>query len=414
MKNKVHIIANIDNSIKANSGIYDVSLFRSFVEWSEMIDDNPTIINLMVMTEETVPFTASNMDTLFRHLDSSFFTLHDKVIYCVKTDEKRIRISEYLLAAERNHQVSVVKNEGDFQGILAILNGSGRSANENELHTITYRVRADEYAKAQSAKKYQTSDDEHYMMDDEEFPEDVGFTYQEQEIPEAYNQLKLVHIAGDTQVRSAFSIVLAQYLALFGKTLIIEHDTEFHTTTNAMASIGIAFEYVDYAEFSKDAKGALTKIKKSQQKLILIGCTQRYPSLTYDFLMMLCLSQLKGHIEYLLVESDLASLSTGTGGIVVMENTVPHILEAASAIPNGVDCSKFQYVCVSTLACGALARPQSMVRDILTNILGTEVTVECYTLNGLVLGKGGLNDLQVLFNRDDGRQVVRLHTHTQS
>lgn len=414
MRSKVHIIANIDNSIKASSGIYEVTLFRNFLEWSQNIEENPTIISLLVMTEELVPFTASNMDALFKHLDSSFFTLHDKVIYCVKTDEKRLKVNEYLLANNKNKQVNVVKNEGDFQGILSILNGSGRSANENELHTITYRVRADEYAKSQMAKKYQSSDDDHYSMDDEEFPEDNELTYQEQEIPEAYNQLKLVHVAGETTVRSYFGVVLAQYLSLFGKTLIIEHDMEYHTTTNALSSIGIEFEYVDYSEFNKDAEGALRKIKASNSKLVLIGCTQRHPMLTYDFIMMMCLSQLKGYVEYLIVESELSALSTGTGGIVVMENTVPHILQACASIPNGVDCSKFQYVCVSMLCNGALARPHAMVQDLLSNILGTDISVECYKFDGLVLGRGGLNDLQVLFRGDSGRQVVRLHTYSQS
>lgn len=414
MRSKVHIIANIDNSIKASSGIYEVTLFRSFLEWSENIESNPTIISLMVMTEELVPFTASNMDALFRHLESSFFTLHDKVIYCVKTDEQRIRVNEYLLANNKQTKVNVVKNDGDFQGVLSILNGSGRNANENELHTITYRVRADEYAKSQMAKKYQTSDEDHYAMDDEEFPEDSELTYQEQEIPEAYNQLKLVHVAGETTVRSYFSIVLAQYLSLFGKTLIIEHDMEYHTTTNALSSIGVEFEYIDYSEINKDADGALRRIKASTKKLILIGCTQRYPMLTYDFIMMMCLSQLKGHVEYLVVESELSALSTGTGGIVVMENTVPHILKACASIPNGVDCSKFQYVCLTTLCNGALAKPHALVQDLLTNILGTEISVESYKFDGLVLGQGGLNDLQVLFRGDSGRQVIRLHTNTHA
>ena len=74
MKSKLHIIANIDSSIKANGGIYDITLFHSFMEWSQLIDNNPTLINLMIITEDKVPFTASNMDALFRHLDSSFFT----------------------------------------------------------------------------------------------------------------------------------------------------------------------------------------------------------------------------------------------------------------------------------------------------------------------------------------------------
>ena len=410
MRSKVHIIANIDSSIKASSGIYDISLFHSFLEWTNLIDTNPTIITMMIITSDLVPFTASNMDALFKHLDSSFFTLHDKVIYCVHTDEERLKITEYLINKERNNKVHVVKNDCDFQGILSILNGTGRSANENELHTITYRVRADEYAKAQTAKKYRTSDDDHYAVDDEELPEDTGFTYTEPDIPATYEHLKLISLAGEKTVRSYFSVVLAQYLSLFGKTLIVEKDLEYHTTTNALASIGIAFEYIDYAQFVSDAAGVIRKIKESRNSLVLIGCTQRHPMLSYDFLTMLCLSQLKGYVEYMITECDLSALSSGTGGFIVMENSIPHILEATAEIPSGVDCSEFQYVVVSTMLNGALAKPHAMIKDLLTEILGVDVEVESYTFNGLVLNKGGLNDLQVLFSGDRGRQAVKLHS----
>lgn len=414
MKSKVHIVANVDSSIKTASSVYDVTLFHNFLEWSKTVEENPTIIQLMIVTEDIMPFTASNMDALFRAIDSSFFTIHDKIIYCIKSEEKRTTVADYLVTKGRQSKIQTVKNTGDFQGILSILNGTGRTANENELHTITYRVRADEYAKAQTAKKYTSSDDEHFMMDDEELPEDTDFTYTEPDIPEAYSQMRVLPLAGETRVRSYFGIVLAQFLSLYSKTVIFETDLEYHTVTDSLATTGALYTYVDYEEFVTNAKKTINKIKASQDRLILIGCSKRHPTLTYDFIMMLCLSQLKGFVEYMITGCDLASLSPGSNGFIVMENTIPDILTSVGKIPSGIDCSSYQYVVVSTKLNNALSRPAEMVKDILTTTLEENIEVECYDLRGLSLTEGGYNDLQVLFTRDSGRQVGELYTFAQS
>ena len=414
MKSKVHIVANVDSSIKTASSVYDVTLFHNFMEWTKTVEENPTIIHMMIVTEDSMPFTASNMDALFKAIDSSFFTIHDKIIYCIKSDDKKNTIADYLTTKGRQKKIQVVKNNGDFQGILSILNGTGRTANENELHTVTYRVRAEEYAKAQTVKKYQSSDDDHFMMDDEELPEDKDFTYTEPDIPEAYTQMRVIPLAGETRVRSYFGIVLAQFLALYSKTVIIESDLEYHTTTDALTTTGAIYTYVDYEEFCDNAKKAINKIKASQDRLILIGCKKRHPTLSYDFIMMLCMSQLKGHVEYMVTSGELATLSPGSNGFIVIENTIPDILTAVGGIPSGIDCSSYQYVVVSTKLNNALARPAEMVKDILTTTLEEDVEVQCYDLRGLSLTEGGYNDLQVLFSRNSGRQVGELYTFAQS
>lgn len=415
MKSKVHIVANVDSSIKTATSVYDVTLFHKFIDWTQSVEYNPTIIHLLVLTEEVVPFTAATMDALFRSIESSFFTVHDKIIYCIKDEAKAAKVTDYMIAKGRQGKVQVVRNSGDFQGILSILNGTGRSANENELHTITYRVRADEYAKAQTEKKYQSDDSDHFMMDDEELPEDTDFTYTEPDIPEAYDMLRVLPLAGELKIRSYFGVVLAQYLSLYSKTLIIETDLEYHTITNAMTKITIPYTYVDYEEIVVNARAALNKIKSSKNNLILIGCSKRNPSLTYDFVGMLCISQLQGFVENIITGCELSALSPGTNSLVIIENTLPDILRAVAQLPSGIQCANYSYVIVSTDLDGALACPADMVKDVLKLTLEEDVDIECYELRGLALYEGGLYDLQVLFRRDSGRQTGELYsiTHTR-
>ena len=414
MRNKIHIVANIDNAILAISNLYDITIFRNFVDWTNEINKTPTILTNVIITEDLMPFTSNNMDSLFKVLNMSFFRLNDKIIYLVRADETKNRVLDFLSSREMTKKIIVVKNACDYQGILSVINGTGRSAKEGESYVVSYRVRADEYARMQNVKKYDTDNSERYLSDDELVSEDTTLTYQEPELLPSHTDLTLVPISGDDPSRTFFSVIAAQYLSLCGKTVIIEQDLEYHILTNAMHEIKMSFEYIDYSEFSSDVNAAIRKARSTSKNLILIGCKERYPAITYDFIQMLCLSQLRGYVDFFITNVEISRLSSTTGGIVVIENQMPSILKAVNKMPSDLDCKQFVYAIVSYSLNHDLALPKAQVSDIITELLGESVKIESYRFDGLSLSKGGLNDLQVLFGRKRRGQVKRLRSTSQS
>ena len=86
-RNKLFIVAsNVDESIKSQTVVYDVALFKTFVELEEYINNTPCVVDTIIITETDLQFNNVNMARLIDMLSSPFLKLTGKMVYLISNE----------------------------------------------------------------------------------------------------------------------------------------------------------------------------------------------------------------------------------------------------------------------------------------------------------------------------------------
>ena len=368
-KEKMFIIAdNIDDSIKMQIASYDVSIFKSIMEFERIINSMPVVVNTVIVTTSSLPFTGTNVQRLMRALSSPFFTLSGNLIYLADAGYDAERIREFVERKKLNW--AFYFNEITPEYIVSIANGEGRHSDEIQSEVVTYRIRAEEYVRQQSIQRMQDGLDTHYVVDDELFsgvpseeePEDINPTV------ERITELRYV-VGQDCISRTLLSFLVAQYLSLNDKTLILEKDTEYHKLTELVTKSGIKCCYIDVTELLENFQKALSKMQSSIENLVVIGSKRRV-SYSYEFLFDILYSNLKGNFTYMVRECDFNETVYGRDYILVMDNNIPDALKTCTSLRNDIDEDHVSIIGLQLGTLGAINLTSSELREVLSVVLG--------------------------------------------
>lgn len=343
-REKMFVISEIlDESIKSQTTVFDVRLFKNYVDFESFIEGTPIIINTLVITSRELPFNNSNMTRLSTTLGSPFLRIDGQVIYVIDKDYDKKVVTKFF--ENNNFGVSVVIYQGDItlRYVTDIVTGEARDVQENKTYEVVYRVRASEYVKKQSTLSYETLDDDYVTDEDdmegipeEEVPEDI--------VPEANLDLQLKYVCGvDREERTAIVFLLAQYLSLSAKTIIIEHDRDYHRLTEFYTKSQIGGLFINVMEIYQNVAEVINRIKQTPEKLIVIGTVERV-KYDYNFLFTLLYNNLRDSVSYMIMECDFHELPYNVNTIYVSANTVPEILKLATSIVQPVIPEKTKFI----------------------------------------------------------------------
>ena len=106
-RGKMFVVSEIlDESIKSQTTVSDVRLFKNYVDFESFIERTPIIINTLVITSRELPFNNSNMTRLSTTLGSPFLRIDGQVIYAIdKVYDKKV-VTKFF--ENNNFGVSVV------------------------------------------------------------------------------------------------------------------------------------------------------------------------------------------------------------------------------------------------------------------------------------------------------------------
>lgn len=343
-REKMFVVSEIlDESIKSQTTVFDVRLFKNYVDFESFIEGTPIIINTLVITSRELPFNNSNMTRLSTTLGSPFLRIDGQVIYVIDKDYDKKVVTKFF--ENNNFGVPVVIYQGDItlRYVTDIVTGEARDVQENKTYEVVYRVRASEYVKKQSTLSYETLDDDYVTDEDdmegipeEEVPEDI--------VPEANLDLQLKYVCGvDREERTAVVFLLAQYLSLSSKTIIIEHDKDYHRLTEFYTKSQIGGLFINIMEIYQNVAEVINRIKQTPEKLIVIGTVERV-KYDYNFLFTLLYNNLRDSISYMIMECDFHELPYNVNTIYVSANTVPEILKLATSIVQPVIPEKTKFI----------------------------------------------------------------------
>lgn len=343
-REKMFVVSEIlDESIKSQTAVFDVRLFKTFVEFESYVEGTPIIINTLVVTSRELPFNNSNMTRLSNVVGSPFLRIDGQVIYVIdKSFDKKV-VNKFFDSNNLGVEVVVYQNDLSLRYVTDIVTGEARNVQENKTYDVVYRVRASEYMKQQSTLSYDTLDKDYITDEDdmagipeEEIPEDV--------IPEATKDLEIKYICGeDREERTAMVFLLSQYLSLSSKTIIIEHDRKYHRLTEFYTKSQLDGLFITVMEIYQNVEEVINRIKNTNKRLIVIGTIERV-KYDYNFLFTLLYNNLRGYVDYMIMECDYHELPYNVNVVYVTSNIVPEIIKMATSIKQVVIPEKTKFI----------------------------------------------------------------------
>lgn len=321
----------LDESIKSQTPVYDVRLFKSFIEFEGFLEGTPIIINTIVITTRELPFNNSNMARLMQSLHSPFLQITGTVIYIIDESYQK-SVVEAFMQQNNIEKFVVYQGEIDIRFVTDIITGEARDSQEQQTYEVTYRIRAKDFIRQADSLKYENTEqhyasDEEYLQDipDEEEPVDIR--------PELDYDTNIIYVAGsDREERTVLAFLIAQYKSLTGKTVIIEHDDEYHRLTEYYTKSNMdGVTFITINEIYQNVQEVIARIKNSRDKLIIIGVIDRI-KFDYNFIFTLLYSNLRTFVNDFVMECDYDEVPYGVNVIYVTPNTVPQVLETAMSI----------------------------------------------------------------------------------
>lgn len=330
-KPKMIIVSSLlDDSIKAITPIYDVLLFKSFVDLEQFVDATPIIVDTLIVSADACAFNSTNMVRLMNVYKSPFFTLQGSLIYLVGQE---VKLEVVLNFVESKQLQDWVVYQGDLApGFISdIITGEGRSSEEGRVDLVTYRVRTNDYV-AMTNNGETLFVDNDYVTDDEDLAGIPDVSIPEDVIPTIQDEALTYHVVGKNSVeRTLFAFLLQQYLSMSGKTLIVERDWHFHLLTEFVTKAGVDCEFIQVKELFKDIRQGINRIANTTKRMVVVGCVD-YVDYDYTLLFDILVSNLSDHVSNFVKECSFEEAPYGKPYIIVMGNTIPAVLESCSLL----------------------------------------------------------------------------------
>lgn len=384
-KDKLYIVSSIvDDTIKTQATVYDLTIFRRFVDLEKYVELTPIIIDTLLITCEELPCTSTNMLRLSNMVSSPFVQITSNVIYLIDGQYDVKTVSSYF---ERSaiEKFGVYQGELNLKFVMDIITGKARRAVEEQAFKVTYRIKRSEYIKSQQLLGYDTID-EHYSADEERLQ---GIPDEEEpiQVPPSVDELgNIMYLVGeDSYERTLFSFLIAQYFSITDKTLIVEKDVQYHTLTELVTKSRIDCELITVDEVYDNITSACKRIISTKKKLVVIAARNRV-NYDYEFLFETLYSSLGENVPYFVKECDFRETPYGMSYTVVIPNTIPDILRCCNKLIFDVDVSKCLFIGLQLNNLSEVCVTTSELCSIISQVISkTSVNGEVLKADGILL-----------------------------
>ncbi len=406
LKEKLYLVASfVDDSIKSSSAVYDITIFKSFVAFEEYVNLYPVVIDTLVLTTDDLQFTSTTMQRLIEVVQSPFVKIKSGVIYLVD-ETYDLKVVNTFFGEHMPGSWSVYQGKLEPKFVADILSGERRNTIEDQVDIVTYRMRNEEYVRQENLRKEKDSAgmDEKYITDEDELKDIPDEESPVEIIPEGERDVSVLYMSGLPGLeRTLMVFIVAQYLSLNRKVLIMEKDFQYHRLSDIVTKAGVPYMQVDIEELKKDSMGVMQRIRATSEKLIVITCFNR-AEYDYNFVMDVLETNLEEDLDYMIRECEYDEVPFGRQYTVIMRNTVPDILRNCMALKYDINPKEVQFVGVAVGDLDALGVNSMEMQSIVSMVLeknGIHVTV--IRANGIKLSERSNYDILSVIAREHVR-----------
>ena len=388
----------VDATIREYQPDVDFRLFRNLNELGEYVNTQVLRASCLFFTKDVLTNVNSGLSYLADLTENNNFLHVDEVIYITEKGSNELDAVNFIIKEKELTTWKIVEGSLTRSYIHEVINGTYREDIASLKHKGVYRVPRSDYIKQQLRNKDSLAED--YEDDDTYYQDipDVEPIYVEPTRVEEV--LKRVYVAGlPCLERTAFAFLVAQYLSLTSKTIIVESDNDYHTLTELFTKSGVDACVIDISRLVSAPEHMLNAIRKTTQNLVVITCVERIP-FNYRFIMSLLFYNLISDFDYIINEVAIEEVPNKTNCIVTVPNTMLGTLKTGEMIDQSfVPYCSFAGVNLKHLPEIHL-NSSKVMSTILSDILSTQdikcpiVTLSSLRLNtgtydlGSIIGKG--------------------------
>lgn len=390
------VSALVDATIREGQTDTTFILKRTMEELAEHIESTPTRAEYLYFTQETIPHTNTTLSYLMRMLENPFLKV-DKVCYITEKGAKELTSIRYIIEEKGFDNWEVVEGYLTREYVSGVITGVLRTDSFNKKRKALYRVPRAAYLQDRIKNKQSLEED---YVDDERLLKDVPpVEIPEPTISDSEEVAPVIHVAGiNSEERTAFVFLLAQYLSMSGKTLIIDKDNEYHLLSEFVTKSGVGCRQITVTELLEDVNKAIDTIRNCREKLVCITAVERI-NYSYAFLCNVLYNNLNTRISYFVREDDFCEVPLTVPHIVCVPASVIGILRTSEQLDSGyIRMMKFVGVNLGSL-------PETRIRNgntmatILSDVLESDVgEVPVINIGSLKIGGESGYDLRSTVN----------------
>ena len=392
-KSIIVVSSFVDSTIKEYQVDATFHLFKTLDELDTYVEMTPLRADELFLTKEVLPNVNTSLNYFTMMLENPFLHV-DKITYITEVDSPEIASVNYIIEVKKYTNWEIVEGHLTREYVAGIVNGVLRNEIINPKRKAVYRVPRETYLKERLKNK--DSLEEEYEDDDHALTGIPDVKVPEETIADKKSVCDIVKVVGnDCDERTVFAYLLAQYLSLSGKTLILESDVDYHRLTEYVTkSKPKSMSLYEVKDLLADPAKTLELIRNSSAKLIVIGCIDRV-DYTYAFILNLLYNNLMSNFRYIvsefsfneapMTESYIAVFPANMLGILKMTEEL-NLTTVKRATFVGVDINQLPELVIDNTEI-----VQSVMRDVLEL---DDVTVQLINVQSLEIGGDSLYDLR--------------------
>lgn len=379
------VSALVDATIREGQSDTTFILKRTLEELAEHIESTPVRADYLYFTQETIPHTNTTLNYLTKMLENPFLKV-DKVCYITEAGAKELASVRYIIAEKGFDNWEIVEGFLTREYVTGVITGALRTDSFNKKRKALYRVPRAAYL--QDRIKNRESLEEPYEDDERVLKEVPSVAVPEPTISDSEEIAPIIHVAGlDTKERTALVFLLAQYLSLEGKTVILEKDVDYHLLTEYITKSEVECRQMTISEFIENPEKALELIRSCSEKLVCITAVERI-DYSYAFIFNVLYNNLSTKVSYFVREDTFSEAPATAPYIVSLPTNLPELLKSCEELDGSyVNWMRFVGVNLQSLPETQILNGNTMA-TILSDVLETKVP-ETLILNVYSLKIGG-------------------------
>lgn len=391
-KSIIVVSSYVDSTIREYQVDVDFHLFKTLDELDSYIENSPLRADEIFLTKEVFPNVNTSLNYFTQMLENPFMRV-EHVTYITEIASPEIASINYIVEQKGYTNWEVIEGVLNREYVANIVNGVMRNEVINPKRKAVYRVPRETYLKERLRKN--ESLDEEYIDDERNLANIPNMTAPEEPISDYAPTCEIYKVVGDnSDERTMFAFITAQYLSFSGKTLILERDIAYHRLTEFVTKADLKNTmFVEAKELINSPAATIEHIRQSTSSLIIVGAIERI-EYRYSFILNILYNNLMSDIKYLVQELDFAEAPTTERYTAVFTSTVIGVLKMIEQIDvTTIHNAHFVGICMNTLPAITITSSKAAA-TIIEDVLELQnIDVQLISINSLKIGGDSLYDL---------------------
>lgn len=271
------------------------------------------------------------ISTSVEELETLFTTKHckaDIIEYITEKGSKEIETVKHLTDNRWHINEGFLNREYISQYISGLLKEDNIEPNRVTVLRVPKKLYIEESLKhaTELEESYPTDED---LLQDIPIEKDNTTYY-----VKAEKSSDFITIAGeDSWERTLFALIIAQYIALKSKVILIEKDFDYLKMSDLVSRLDAETHTIDIEYFFKYTEEAIEDILSCRERLICLISTKRR-KYSYNFICNLLYNNIDSRIPYIVCERDFKEVATTDKYVAVFANNIISILKMVTEIPD--------------------------------------------------------------------------------